>query len=157
MGARVSRFGAWPYFAGTAMKDIRRLDSLFGLRLRIPFWPRAETLGPPDETAVSPPNADTSVFVDYIWSRAVPALGVLTWRTSAGEYICGVRVFGAGGVDRGLGFGVGAPRSAVDARCPGAGALQGDSVRIALRDGSLTVEFADDRVREIQLLAPLGE
>lgn len=135
------------------MKDVRRLDALAGFRLRTAFWPRAEALGPPDEAAVSPPREDGSVFVNYVWRSAVPALGILTWRSRSGEYICGVRIFGVGGIDRALGFGVGATREVVDARCPGAGALETDSVRVVLQDGSLSVEFAGDQVREIQLLA----
>lgn len=93
------------------------------------------------------------MFVNYVWRSAVPALGILTWRSRSGEYICGVRIFGVGGIDRALGFGVGATREVVDARCPGAGALETDSVRVVLQDGSLSVEFAGDQVREIQLLA----
>jgi hypothetical protein len=137
------------------MKDLPRIDTLCRIRLRHSFAPIVGELGPADETSLSPPHPAGSVFANYLWERLAPAISVLTWRNESGEYVWGVRTFGVGAVDPELGFGLGSPRSAVDARYLGVGESEGDVLRIPLEDGSLTVTFAGNVVREIQLLAPM--
>lgn len=137
------------------MIDLRELDTLCGFRLRMPFADAAERRGPADAESVSPENRDGTVLVNYTWDRSSPAMAVLTWRTADGEHVWGVRVFGEGGVDPNLGFGVGASRHTVEARCRRTSAPHADSVQLDLHEGTLTVYFTDDVVCEIQLLMPL--
>ena len=141
----------------STVKSIPQLDMLCGIRLRRSVAPILEELGLADETSISPPNPDGSVFVNYVWTRLVPCMAVLTWRIDSDEYVWGIRIFGVGPFDAGLGFGPGATRAAVDARLYGAMTSQGDSIRVPLDDGTLIVTLADDVVREIQLLAPLNQ
>ncbi len=140
----------------TLMKDLRELDSLCGLILHSPFGPILDKLGAADDVSVSPPMPGDSVFATYSWNRRAPSIAVLTWRTADGEHVWGVRMFGAEGVAPELGFGVGASRDAVDTRCPGLGAQESDSIEIDLHKGALSIYFAGDRVRELQMRGPLS-
>ena len=138
------------------MRTIQQLTALHGCKLRSPFASVLAKLGPPDKKDLSPFEPDGSRWASYVWKRATPAIAVLTWLVESGEYVWGVRIFGPGPIDLDLGFGVGSRRSSVTARCPKAAASGPDSVFQILLDGSLTVHFEGDVVREVQLLAPMN-
>jgi len=137
------------------MLDRQHLVSLHGCELRHSLASVLDKLGPPDQSAVSPPNLDSSVFINHTWTRASPPLAILTWRVASGEFVWGIRVVGRGPDVPELGFGVGSTRREVEASLPGELSAGGASVNIALHDGTLTINFSGDFVAEIQLLAPL--
>jgi hypothetical protein len=137
------------------MLDVQHLVSLHGCQLRSPLARVLETLGPPDQNAVSPPNPDGSVFVNYAWVRTTPALAVLTWRTTSGEVVWGIRALGPGPIVPELGFGGGSTRSDVGACLPDSIDTGAGPIKLPLLDGTLTINFSGDLVDEIQLLAPM--
>jgi hypothetical protein len=139
------------------MLDLQQLVSLHGCQLRHSLASVLDKFGPPDQSAVSPVNPDSSVFVNHAWARTAPPLAILTWRGDAGEFVWGIRVLGPGALVPELGFGVGSTRGDVEALLHDQLEAGAASVKIALQDGTLTINFSGDVVTEVQLLAPLTQ
>lgn len=136
------------------MSEIKKLNSLHGCRLRSPLGSVIDKLGPPDNSDLSPPDP-TPLFAHHEWNHTSPPMAVLTWIVDSKEYVWGVRIVGPGPIDMGLGFGVGSARRVVAAGLTETVASEPDSVWQWLDDGSLTIRFHNDVVREIELLAPI--
>ena len=137
------------------MSEIKKLNSLHGCKLRSPFVSVIDKLGPPDYSDISPPDP-TPMFAHHEWNYTSPPMAVVTWIVDSKEYVWGVRIVGPGPIDLGLGFGVGSARSVVAAGFTESVESDPDSVYQWLDDGSLTIQFHNDVVREIELLARIG-